>query len=89
MRRFSSGSTAYYIFVFIIIFLVLYFLGFVFIIIKGVLFVLFKFWPAFLILGIIWYIYKKFRKDKKGETVYRVDNGNDDKTVEIDDYKRQ
>ena len=86
MSRFDKRNLVYYLFVFIAVFLIFRFLGIIFFIIKGIIFVLFRFWYVFLILGGIWYINKKFKKDKRKETIYRIEK-DDDKTIEIDDYE--
>ena len=85
MSRFNTGSLLYYLFVFVAIFLVFHFLGIIFLIIRGIFFVVIRFWYVFLILGMVWYFTKK--RKKKEEKIYRVEDGDDDKTIEIDDYE--
>ncbi len=89
MPRFNSRNFVYYIFVFIAIFLIFRFLGIVFLIIKGIFFLIIRFWPVFLILWIVWYIYKKLKKKKNMEKENNIRYDDNDKTIEIDDYEIQ
>jgi len=85
MTRFNSGSIIFYILIFLIIYLVLHFLGLAFMILGGMIRIIFRFWFIFLGLAIGWYLYRKLkRKDSPG---YRVEDREDDKTIEIRDYE--
>jgi len=89
VQRNNSNSFVYFLIVALVIFLIFQFLGVLFLVLKGLAIIIFRFWYLFLAAGLILYFTrnKKSRKEK----VYKVKNPGDKKTIEIndDDYEVQ
>lgn len=85
MRRYNFNSPLAIFIILVIFFLIFQFLGILFVIIRGLFFLAVRFWYIFLGAGVLLYIIKKLKKKKN--TVNRIEDNNDNKTIEINDYK--
>ncbi len=86
MGRYNSGSIIFIALMLFIIFIFFQFLGIIFLIIRGIGFIVFRYW--YIILGIVIVMYFKNRKkSEKGKKHYKVKDNKDGKTIEIHDYE--
>lgn len=87
MAKYRSNNIVYFLIIAFVIFILFQLLGVLLLIIRGLFFIVFKFWYLFLAVGLVWYFSKKVKVPKKGTRKYHVENNQDGKTIEINDYK--
>ncbi len=87
MAKYRSNNIVYFLIITFIIFILFQLLGVLLLIIRGLFFIVFKFWYLFLAAGLVWYFSKKVKVPRKRTRKYHVENKHDGKTIEINDYK--
>lgn len=86
MLRSSANNLIYILFTILGIFILFQFINILILLFRGLFFLLIHFWYIFLILFIIYYVYKKWNKKPGNKHSYTDKSGNN-KTIEINNYK--